>query len=110
MSKCQWYLCENNTNTKFCCIKCKNKFHTKKKRKELKTRSIEYKGGCCENCGYSKCIDALEFHHVDATQKDFGIAASGITRSWDKMKIELDKCILLCSNCHREIHAELKID
>ena len=110
MKKCQWYLCENETNTKFCCIKCKNKFHTKKKRKDLKIKSIEYKGGCCENCGYNKCVDALEFHHLDSTQKDFGIAASGITRSWDKMKVELDKCILLCANCHRELHAESNTD
>ena len=108
MNKCQWYLCDKETNTKFCCIKCKNKFHTKKKRKELKLKSIEYKGGCCQKCGYSKCVDALEFHHLHSNEKDFGISASGITRSWDKIKVELDKCVLLCANCHRELHTETK--
>jgi predicted HNH restriction endonuclease len=52
-----------------------------------------------------------KLHHVDPTEKDFGLAQSGITKSWEKMKIELDKCILVCANCHREIHFELdKID
>jgi len=110
MKKCQWYLCQNETTTKFCCLKCKNKYHTKKKRRDLKVKSIEYKGGKCEKCGYDKCVDALEFHHLDSSQKDFGISASGITRSFEKMKIELDKCILLCANCHRELHAENKTD
>ena len=51
--------------------------------------------------------DALEFHHLDPSQKDFGISSKGYTRSWDKVKEELDKCILVCSNCHREIHSGL---
>mgnify|MGYP003431129005 FL=1 len=46
----------------------------------------------------------MEFHHLDPEQKDFGIAAKGYTRSWEKVKEELDKCIMVCANCHREIH------
>jgi hypothetical protein len=77
------------------------------RRKKIKKMSIEYKGGSCQICNYNKCIDALEFHHLDPNEKDFGISAKGITRAWKKVKEELDKCILVCSNCHREIHAGL---
>jgi len=75
-----------------------------KRRKVLKLKSIEYKGGKCIKCEYSKCIEALEFHHIDPSQKDFSLSSTGVTRSWDSIKKELDKCILVCSNCHREIH------
>ena len=57
------------------------------------------------SCGYSRCVDVLEFHHRDAAQKDFSISRRGYTRSWTAVKLEIDKCILLCANCHREIHA-----
>lgn len=73
-----------------------------KRRKQLKVKSVEYKGGKCEKCGYSKCVEALDFIHVDASTKKFQIGKSGITRSWDKIKLELDKCKMLCSNCSRE--------
>lgn len=54
-------------------------------------------------CGYSKCIEALEFHHLDPTEKEFEISDR---RSWEALTAELDKCILLCANCHREYHSE----
>lgn len=76
-----------------------------KRRDKIKIMAVEYLGGKCVKCGYNKYVGALEFHHVDGN-KDFGIAAKGYTRSWEKIKKELDKCILLCSNCHREIHHE----
>lgn len=76
-----------------------------KRRKKLKQMAVEYLGGQCVLCRYSKLHDALEFHHVDATKKDFGLAKRGLTRSWEKIKQELDKCVLVCANCHREIHA-----
>lgn len=69
--------------------------------------AIKYKGGRCCLCGYNRCIDALEFHHVDEKKKRFGLSQNGLTRSWKKTRIELEKCILLCSNCHRELHAGL---
>jgi len=47
----------------------------------------------------------LEFHHLKTNEKDFGISQKGYTRSWVKVKKELDKCVMLCANCHREIHA-----
>jgi DNA invertase Pin-like site-specific DNA recombinase len=75
-------------------------------RKRTKIQLVEYKGGECEKCGYKKCIDALEFHHKDPNEKDFTI--SGKSWSFERLKKEADKCILVCSNCHKEIHFELK--
>lgn len=67
--------------------------------------SLEYKGGACQVCGYNKCENALVFHHIEPGAKDFGVSAKGYTRSWDRIKAEIDKCVLLCSNCHAEVHA-----
>lgn len=76
------------------------------RRKKIKELAIEYKGGSCQKCGYNKCNSALEFHHLDPSEKDFSISSSGNTRGWELVKKELDKCILVCANCHREIHEE----
>ena len=78
-----------------------------KHRKVIRIKAISYKGGKCEICGYSRCAEALEFHHLEFKKKDFGISAKGYTRGWKKVKLELNKCILLCANCHREIHARV---
>jgi len=91
------------------CIKCSSE-SIQRKRYRLKEKAVEYKGGKCEICGYDKCIDALEFHHKDPYQKDFGISAKGVLRKWDIVKEELDKCICVCANCHREIHYLKKIE
>jgi len=77
-----------------------------KRRQTLKKLAIDYKGGSCQRCGYNKCDGALEFHHLDPTKKDFSISSSGNTRAWEVIKKELDKCIMVCANCHREIHEE----
>ncbi|XKT74921.1 MAG: hypothetical protein ACJKSS_02030 [Patescibacteria group bacterium UBA2103] len=76
-----------------------------KRRKELRNKALEYGGGKCKICGYKKCKQALAFHHKDPKQKDFGLSARGLTRSWEKIQKELDKCILVCANCHAELHA-----
>jgi len=74
-----------------------------RRRKLLKVKAVEYKGGKCVECGYDKCIAALEFHHLDPEKKEFNLGVRGLTRSWKKIKNELNKCVLLCANCHREI-------
>lgn len=76
-----------------------------KHRKLVKMKAIEYKGGKCCICGYDKYSGALEFHHKNSDDKEFGISERGWTISWEKIKNEIDKCILVCSNCHREIEA-----
>ena len=70
---------------------------------------VNYKGSRCKICGYNKCSEALEFHHLSSSGKDFGISDRGYTRSWAKIKEELDKCILVCANCHREIHSGVQL-
>lgn len=76
------------------------------RRFELKKRCIQYKGGKCEKCGYNKCDRALSFHHKDPSQKSFGISKSHC-RKWESIRNELDKCKLLCANCHMEEHERL---
>ena len=95
------------SNPVYRCLKC-NVEAVKKRRNNLKEKAVAYKGGKCQNpdCGYMKYIGALEFHHPDKN-KEFGIASKGYTRSWEIVKRELDKCIMLCSNCHKEAEAGL---
>lgn len=76
--------------------------------KKLKQMLVEYKGGGCIRCGYSKCLAALEFHHRDPSQKDFAVNSVGNVK-FDLIKPEIDKCDLVCANCHREIHVELRL-
>ena len=76
-----------------------------KRRRKIKLLSIQYKGGKCQICGYEKYVGALDLHHIDGNQKSFGIGDKGYTRSWEVTRKELDKCILVCANCHREIEA-----
>jgi predicted HNH restriction endonuclease len=81
----------------------------RKRRKKVRQMAVEYKGGKCQVCGYDKCTKALEFHHIKGAEKDFGISDRGYTRSLKKIRDELDKCILLCANCHREVHSGLQL-
>lgn len=73
-------------------------------RQRVKARAIAYKGGKCINCGYNKSVRALNFHHLDASTKSFSISMQGMCKAWATVKAELDKCVLLCSNCHMEVH------
>jgi len=75
-----------------------------KRRKKLREMAREYKGNKCAICGYNKSSRALSFHHIDSRKKEFGLSARGLTRSWEKIKEEIDKCILICANCHMEVH------
>jgi DNA-binding CsgD family transcriptional regulator len=77
-------------------------------RKRTKIKLVEYKGGKCECCGYNKSNSALQFHHKDPNEKDFTIGGSSY--SFERLKTEVDKCILVCSNCHIEIHDNLRKD
>src|SRR6266496_875797 len=79
-----------------------------------KQRAVALLGGRCQVCGYSKCMRALEFHRVDPNTKRFNISSSdtidlGVVwaRAWDSIVREIRKCVLVCSNCHREIESGL---
>ena len=75
-------------------------------RRSMKKQAIKLLDGKCILCGYDKCIDALEFHHENPNEKEFKLG-SGNTMSWKDYKTEALKCILVCSNCHKEIHSKI---
>lgn len=70
----------------------------------VKRRMVEWMGGSCESCGYDRCLAALDFHHRNPEDKKFNLATAP-RRKWEEVIKELTKCVLLCSNCHREYHA-----
>lgn len=75
-------------------------------RKRQKQNIIYVMGGKCFCCGYNKCNNALELHHLNPKEKDFTFSDNNC-RAWNKVVAELPKTILVCANCHREIHANL---
>jgi hypothetical protein len=72
-------------------------------RRNAKDDLVAAAGGRCSLCGYSKCLGALHFHHLDPRTKSFGLAMRGHTKSFSKLLAEARKCILLCANCHAEV-------
>jgi hypothetical protein len=71
-----------------------------------KKRAVEYMGGCCSVCDYDKCIIAIEFHHLDPSKKSETYSKRFTSWGFDRQKKELENCIIVCSNCHREIHSK----
>lgn len=85
------------------CKKCMVEYDYQKRHK-IKAKLVEYKGGKCEICGYDKCLNALDFHHKNPENKEFALNTANYNKSFEKLKNEVDKCILICANCHRELH------
>ncbi|MBU6424051.1 MAG: hypothetical protein KGQ88_08465, partial [Chloroflexi bacterium] len=77
-------------------------------RRRLKLRAVAYMGRRCHGCGRSGPPAIFDFHHRDPAEKDFGISEDGVPRPWDKVVAELAKCVMLCANCHREVHAGMR--
>mgnify|MGYP002336179890 CR=1 FL=1 len=77
-------------------------------RRRTKARAIAFCGGRCGGCGAAPIAAALEFHHVDPGGKDFAISSDGVPRPWSAIVAELAKCVMLCANCHREVHAGVR--
>lgn len=94
------YVYKRRGETKSICLSCTQKTHFRKK----KEWAARYLGGKCFVCGYSRCLQALSFHHRDPSKKDFTISRS-YCLSYDKLRKELNKCVLLCTNHHIEVHA-----
>jgi hypothetical protein len=84
------------------CLKCRANAVAKRRRK-VKQILVDEAGGECAICGYSRCISALHFHHVDPTAKEFHLGHQGATRSLARSRTEARKCVLLCANCHAEV-------
>ena len=77
-------------------------------RRETKSAIVNGFGGKCCVCGYDKCHDALDIHHLDPTKKTMSIGGVRANpKKWELIKEEMDNCVLLCANCHREVHAEI---
>lgn len=86
----------------------RNSENVKKWRKTTKARIVESLGGSCCICGYNKCYDALACHHLDPSKKDLALSAIRANpKNWNTIVLELRKCILVCHNCHCEIHSNL---
>ena len=77
-------------------------------RRETKLRAIASFGGVCLACRSGYAPAALEFHHPDARKKEFAISVDGIYRSWERVEKELENCVMLCANCHAEVHAGVR--
>ena len=86
------------------CAKCRQA-RVSERRRAIKRMLVEEAGGECRLCGYSRCLAALQFHHLDPSTKSFHLSLHGITRSLARVREEAQKCVLLCANCHAEVEA-----
>jgi AraC-like DNA-binding protein len=75
------------------------------RRRKVKALLVEEAGGCCVLCGYDRYVGALQFHHLDPSEKSFGLGVRGVARSLERCREEARKCALLCANCHAEVEA-----
>lgn len=90
----------------FRCRRCRSE-RVIRRRHSIKATLVAEAGGRCAVCGYSRCLSALAFHHVEPSVKEFGISQRGVTRSLSRARTEAQKCVLLCANCHAEVEAGL---
>lgn len=111
-AKCCSGACRKRYNYKLKKIKGINPYELQKSRGlAKKIRSVKSKGGKCKKCGYAKNLSALEFHHIDPSTKNFQIDLRVFSNLSDEaLEEEIAKCILVCANCHREIHNPDKND
>jgi hypothetical protein len=85
------------------CKRCRME-RVMRRRRQLKAILVAEAGGCCCVCGYSRYVGALEFHHLDRTEKRVEISC-GAALSLNSLRAEAEKCVLVCSNCHAEVEA-----
>jgi hypothetical protein len=88
------------------CARCRTAAVAKRRRR-VKEILVAEAGGACSLCGYRRCLAALQFHHLDPSEKRFELSRRGVTRSLQRARDEAAKCVLLCSNCHAEVEAGL---
>jgi transposase len=88
------------------CARCNVEAVTERRRR-VKEILVAEAGGRCLTCGFDAYVGALQFHHVDPATKAFAVSRQGITRSLDRLRLEAQKCVLLCANCHAMVEAGL---
>lgn len=86
------------------CKRCRSAA-VSRRRRTIKRQLVEEAGGACVLCGYSRWRGALQFHHVESHSKEFHLAQGGYSRSIARSRAEMQKCVLLCANCHSEVEA-----
>jgi transposase len=86
------------------CLACRRD-RVSDRRRRVKEILVSEAGGSCRICGYSRCLAALHFHHLDPGGKRFSMGREGVTRSLAVMREEAQRCVLLCANCHAEVEA-----
>lgn len=84
------------------CVKCRSDAVSRRRRK-VKEILVKEAGGGCVLCGYDRCLGALEFHHLDPSQKRLEVNAKGVSLALATLRSEAAKCVLLCANCHVEV-------
>jgi hypothetical protein len=107
---------KSSKSTTKTCITCNREYkytknsecstcRSRKIRHAQKLQALKMLGSKCSKCGYDKSLDALDFHHIDESTKSFQLATHWHL-AWEPIKREITKCVLLCANCHRELHAK----
>jgi predicted transcriptional regulator len=84
------------------CLRCRKERVVARRRKVKEILVLEA-GGACALCGYTRYAGALHFHHLDPTEKQFGLGMRGVARALERCRAEAAKCVLLCANCHAEV-------
>ena len=95
------HVIDNSGRTR--CLRCRSAAVSKTRRK-TKAKLVEEAGGCCCICRYRRCLQALQFHHLNPKRKRFTISCSN-TYGIERKRKEVKKCILVCANCHAELEA-----
>jgi transposase len=84
------------------CIACRSAAVVKRRR-AVKQILVDEAGGACRICGYNRFPAALQFHHLDPSEKAFSLSRRGVTIALEAARNEAAKCVLLCANCHAEV-------
>ncbi len=108
--------CRHHGETDFCvdgrgyyrCKRCRSAAVARRRRK-VKTILVAEAGGACCICGFDRNMRALHFHHVEPSLKRHELNAKGVAIALDKLRVEAQKCVLLCSNCHAEVEDGMAI-
>lgn len=98
---CEKEIIRNGNGKGNYCWTCTNR----KSRQKKISRIQSLTGNACWICGYDKCWQALDFHHVNPEDKLFCLTIRELQYSWEKIELEIKKCVLLCCRCHREVHS-----
>lgn len=102
-SKNGYYRNDRNGYYSYCrdCVSLRDS----RKRLNFKKEAVNYRGGSCSKCGYIKNVTALEFHHLDSSLKTENYEKRFKNWGFERQKKELENCIIVCANCHRDIHS-----